>query len=120
MNPTRHRILSSALLLLFLFYFSGSQLFPHTHRTNDRIIVHSHPFSGDRNNPNHSHSSSQLLHISLLDSWTGETPRHYADIRPDIFFSDRILHTVCRILTGKLAIPSFRAPPFSSFLPVFL
>lgn len=54
------------LLVLFLGYYSGITLFPHTHIINGIAIVHSHPFnSGRGNNPSnllHSGKELQLIH----------------------------------------------------------
>lgn len=67
-------ILASLLLVFFLFYFAGTQFFTHTHNIDGVIVVHSHPYSGERTNPNHSHTPSQLAHIAMLDAWLAEKP----------------------------------------------
>lgn len=60
-----------ALLLLVLFagYWSCVTLFPHVHRIDGLLYVHSHPYSGPADNPTHSHSAQQfqlIAHLSLL------------------------------------------------------
>lgn len=60
-----------ALLLLVLFagYWSCVTLFPHVHRIDGLLYVHSHPYSGPAGNPTHSHSAQQfqlIAHLSLL------------------------------------------------------
>lgn len=52
------------LLTLFVCYYAGVTLFPHAHEVNGGRIVHSHPYSG--NAANHQHSTQQLQLISLL------------------------------------------------------
>lgn len=60
-----------ALLLLVLFagYWSCVTLFPHVHRIDGCVYVHSHPYSGTSGNPAHSHTAQQfqlIAHLSLL------------------------------------------------------
>jgi len=58
--------LTLLLLVLFLGYYGGITLFPHTHIVNGITIVHSHPFnSGNGNNSSnlpHSGKELQLIH----------------------------------------------------------
>lgn len=58
------------LLLLFTEYLGSTSLFMHSHRIDGQLIVHSHPYSGSADNPNHSHSAQQCKAISLLSSFT--------------------------------------------------
>lgn len=60
-----------ALLLLVLFagYWCSVTLFPHVHRIDGCVYVHSHPYSGTSGNPAHSHTAQQfqlIAHLSLL------------------------------------------------------
>jgi hypothetical protein len=44
-------------------------LFPHVHRIDGCVYVHSHPYSGTSGNPAHSHTAQQfqlIAHLSLL------------------------------------------------------
>lgn len=66
--------IAAILLFFFLFYFAGTHFFTHTHNIDGVIVVHSHPYSGERNNPNHSHTTSQLVHIAMLDAWLSDKP----------------------------------------------
>lgn len=58
------------LLLLFTEYLGSTSLFVHSHRIDGELIVHSHPYSGTKDNPNHSHSTQQCKAISLLSFFT--------------------------------------------------
>ncbi|MCC8087718.1 MAG: hypothetical protein LIO79_00360 [Rikenellaceae bacterium] len=59
-------ILSSLLLILFIGYFSGITMFPHTHVINGVTITHSHPYTGSPDNPDHTHTSVELNAINLI------------------------------------------------------
>lgn len=58
------------LLLLFTEYLGSTTLFVHSHHIDGQLIVHSHPYSGTTDNPNHSHSTQQCKAISLLSFFT--------------------------------------------------
>lgn len=58
------------LLLLFTEYLGSTSLFVHSHRIDGHLIVHSHPYSGSTDNPNHSHSTQQCKAIGLLSFFT--------------------------------------------------
>lgn len=58
------------LLLLFTEYLGSTSLFVHSHNIDGELIVHSHPYSGSKDNPNHSHSTQQCKAISLLSFFT--------------------------------------------------
>ena len=58
------------LLLLFTEYLGSTSLFMHSHRIDGQLIVHSHPYSGSADSPNHSHSAQQCKAIGLLSSFT--------------------------------------------------
>ena len=53
---------ASALLLgiVFLFYFTSINFFPHTHTIGNKIIAHSHPFA----NSQHSHTDGAIAIIA--------------------------------------------------------
>lgn len=61
---------AALLLILFAGYWSCVTLFPHAHRVDGFVIVHSHPFSGAANGTapqNHTPQQFQLIaHLSLL------------------------------------------------------
>ena len=56
------------LLLLFLGYYGGITLFPHSHVINGITIIHSHPYKSDKssNSPALPHTGKELLVIQLL------------------------------------------------------
>ena len=62
------RFAGSAALALLLFWLCCTTFFPHRHFADGEILVHSHPFSGNPYEPNHTHSQSQLLSIAHLSS----------------------------------------------------
>lgn len=68
-NRTK-RICAALLLILFAGYWGSVTLFPHAHRVDGFVIVHSHPFSGAANGSaplNHTPQQFQLIaHLSLL------------------------------------------------------
>lgn len=61
---------AALLLILFAGYWGSVTLFPHAHRVDGFVIVHSHPFSGAANGSaplNHTPQQFQLIaHLSLL------------------------------------------------------
>lgn len=63
-------ICAALLLILFAGYWGSVTLFPHAHRVDGFVIVHSHPFSGAANGSaplNHTPQQFQLIaHLSLL------------------------------------------------------
>ena len=69
MRNTGRNITASLLLLLLVGYWSSVTLFPHVHRIDGHVFVHSHPFSGSSGNPGHNHTPQQfqlIAHLSLL------------------------------------------------------
>ena len=58
------------LLLLFSEYLGSTSLFMHSHRIDGQLIVHSHPYSGSADSPNHSHSAQQCKAIGMLSAFT--------------------------------------------------
>lgn len=69
------RFAGCLLAILYVAYFMGGHLFVHHHHLQNRVVVHSHPFS----NPNHSHSTAQLLTIDQLNADTC-LPSHQAPV----------------------------------------
>ena len=66
-----------ALLLLVLFagYWSCVTLFPHVHRIDGLLYVHSHPYSGPAGNPTHSHSAQQSSSSPTSRCWSWPSRR---------------------------------------------
>ncbi|MDD4198281.1 MAG: hypothetical protein PHZ12_02595 [Paludibacter sp.] len=66
-NNKRH-ITGYLLTILFVFYFASTNFFKHVHiDENNRLIVHSHPFSPESN---HQHSSASFQLIDKLSCFT--------------------------------------------------
>jgi len=59
------------LLLLFMGYYGGITLFPHSHIVNGITIVHSHPFRSDKGGDSSKlpHSDKELMLIQLLSGF---------------------------------------------------
>lgn len=60
------RIVNYLLLVMYLGYFTGTTIFIHSHLFQNRIIVHSHPYT----NSQHGHSESELLVLDQLQDRT--------------------------------------------------
>lgn len=60
------KIFAGVLLVLFIGHLADSSLFPHTHLVDGRIVAHSHPYAGNQSAPQHEHSLSQLVLITLM------------------------------------------------------
>ncbi|KWW29209.1 MAG: hypothetical protein AUK63_1594 [bacterium P3] len=63
---TMKRTAGLLLAAIYLFYFAGTHFFVHRHFVNDRVVVHSHPYSKS----NHTHSSIEILSIDELSNDT--------------------------------------------------
>ena len=105
------------LLVLFLGYYSGITLFPHTHIVNGITIVHSHPFnSGSGNNSsNLPHSGKELQLIHLLSEFfsTAAAIAFIALIVRFLFVDDSVYSTTDGYAeSGGNRTISLRAPPF--------
>lgn len=103
-----------ALLLLVLFagYWSSVTLFPHVHRIDGCLYVHSHPYSGTANNPGHTHTAQQfqlIAHLSLLIVALGALVAFGRRLAGRIF-RFRLCRPVVRTLAPLRSI-SLRAPP---------
>ena len=61
---------AALLLILFAGYWSCVTLFPHAHRVDGFVIVHSHPFSGaaqrHRTSEPYAQQFQLIAHLSLL------------------------------------------------------
>lgn len=63
------------LLILFCWYYTGSNFSSHLHVINGKSIAHSHPGAAE----GHSHSTKQLATIDLLTHFQSEEPVvHYS------------------------------------------
>ena len=60
------KYISLVLLVVYAFFFASANLFYHSHQLANIKLVHSHPFNGS----DHSHTTSQILFIDILDSAT--------------------------------------------------
>lgn len=99
-----------ALLIIFGWYFSGINLFPHVHIVNGNSIVHSH-FGGTAQ---HDHSGTDYTVIDMLSSFQTEAA-DCACISPEpfLFSVDNGLsyYDSSYIDAGEHSAYSLRGPP---------
>ena len=109
--------LSLLLLLIFLGYYSGITLFPHTHIVNGITIIHSHPFNsgGGNNSSNLPHSGKELQLIHHLSEFlsTAASISFIALIIKSLLVDD-LVHSTKEGYgePGGNRTNSLRAPPF--------
>ncbi len=99
------------LILVYAFFFASTNLFYHSHQLADYKLVHSHPFS----NPGHSHTSSQILLIDLIDSADFQESDGLSapDVVPGFPCPERSEGGNANVLFGFIFSYSLRAPPAS-------
>jgi hypothetical protein len=67
MQNNKRQISGYLLTILFVFYFASTNFFKHVHvDDNNRLIVHSHPFSSESN---HQHSTASFQLIDRLSGF---------------------------------------------------
>lgn len=98
------------LLLIFLSFYSSSNLFWHTHIVGDQKVVHSHPFE----NSTHTHTASQLLTIGIWGDTSLDSQQSGIDFSQTLF-SAAITLFVAISLSKPLSFSGlnrlFRGPP---------
>ena len=84
------------LLLLFIGYYGGITLFPHSHIVNGITIVHSHPFRSDKGGDSSKlpHSDKELMLIQLLSGFLTTV------------FAIWIFESILRLLLQKIKVYS--------------
>ena len=101
-------ILSTLLLAIFAWYWSGVTLFSHEHLVDGQRVMHSHPFAGN----SHNHSSSQIQTISYLAMFIAlAAPMSYALCKFDGFKSEIAINLTEKVVIANKAAYSLRAPP---------
>ena len=107
------RLLKISLLGLFLFYYSGSVMFYHSHLIDGFWIVHSHPFPLSKTAEGHTHTQAELVTISILSHAVFLLAAGMASLA-----GVKILLAVCCTVWQKftfqnktLLVKSLRAPP---------
>jgi len=113
--------LSLLLLLIFLGYYSGITLFPHTHIVNGITIIHSHPFNsgGGNNSSNLPHSGKELQLIHHLSEFlsTAASISFIALIIKSLLVDDLVHSTKEGYAEpGGNRANSLRAPPLISII----
>lgn len=106
----KRNILSLLLLSLVLLNIGATTLFVHHHHIDERVIAHSHPFSG---NPEaHDHSASSLLLVArqaISEMRVAEIVRiDFVDM--GVEFEQSIVELL-HITTRTSDFSSLRAPP---------
>lgn len=62
-RENRIKVIKGAILLaLFIFTWSSSNLFYHSHIVNSEVVTHSHPYT----NAGHSHSGVEMVTVAML------------------------------------------------------
>jgi hypothetical protein len=103
------RIVNYLMLVMYLGYFTGTTIFIHSHLFQNRIIVHSHPYT----NSQHGHSESELLVLDQLQDRTS-TEAVYFSVPSNV---QSLCSTIIAIAPSKLvyaydvAVSLLRAPP---------
>jgi hypothetical protein len=106
MNKMIHNkkyLLASFLLVVFCSYMVSITCFTHTHVINGQLVTHSHPYKGTPSNPEHSHTTTQLISIALLS--------YFVTLSATFV---RFLH----ILSGKIIIRKIFQPFFDKQLQI--
>ena len=67
------------LLILFCWYYTGSNFSSHIHVMNGKSIAHSHPCASKT----HSHNTQQLTAIALLTHFQSEASAAYFSSEPN-------------------------------------
>ena len=97
------------LLVVYLGYFTGTNFFVHSHRFQNHVVVHSHPFAAK----NHGHSANEFQLISLLQEATclSSESLSMADCPavPSLELEARAL--VCWPMGSAVKTPQLRGPP---------
>ena len=102
------------LLLLFVGYWSGSNLFYHTHTYNGKTITHSHAFP-DANSPRHSQQQAQLI-LSLSNIISTEPVTALSSLVPfGMLFGKFIGLYISHAGIHPAHIYGLRAPPAFTF-----
>ena len=112
-KTTYNRFLGTLLmLLLFTSYIGCISFFPHNHFVDGHTITHSHPYSGSTENPNHSHTSTQLSAIAMLSTVFFLEVEQSEALRAIL----ALITVICATLKSEICIYakgciSLRAPP---------
>lgn len=110
MQTTKRNIFSLVLLSLVLLNIGATTLFVHHHHIDERIVAHSHPFSG---NPEaHDHSASSLLLVArqaISEMRVAETLRiDFVDVCVEF---EQSVEEPLHIIAQDADFSSLRAPP---------
>lgn len=103
------KIINILMLAVYLVHFAGTTFFIHQHHLQNRTIVHSHPYK----DPQHSHSSTQLQLISMLQD---RTSTEAVDFRaPECaqiqYYAISTIVPFRSSVVSIAAVPQLRAPP---------
>jgi len=103
------RIVNYLLLVMYLGYFAGTTIFIHSHLFQNRIIVHSHPYT----NSQHGHSESELLVLDQLQDRTS-TEAVYFSMPLEVQLPCSTIVTIAAsklVYACDVAASLLRAPP---------
>lgn len=110
MKESRLRHLSGAVLLLFIFYIGGNTLFTHTHRVDDTVVAHSHPYLPGAQ---HSHTTGQLMALAQasLAQMSGMTEPAAMLAAPSTSFISAYVCDKADTADTSICLSLLRAPP---------
>jgi hypothetical protein len=98
------------MAFVFIWYFCGISLNPHTHIVDGSVVAHSHPFSKD----GHTHTSSQVQTIYELShyqvSGTPEIIELPVLIRPFVCLVETVVEAH-KVQNSIFGVKTLRAPP---------
>lgn len=96
------------MAFLYVSYFMGGHLFVHHHHLQNGIVVHSHPYS----NPDHSHTSQQILSIDQLCDDTSLPSQQMPIVAAEVLLAVIVcVPVVSSMLTDAPRGIRLRAPP---------
>ena len=100
------------LALVYVFFFTSTNCFYHSHQLATSRLVHSHPFGGQ----GHSHASSQIFLIDIIDSSVYQESSDIVipDILPILLSCEIDWSPVQNELSCPISSISLRAPPAKS------
>lgn len=106
------KLLAALLLVVLTGYIACLSVSVHGHMVDGRVVYHSHPYSGNPDNPGHTHSSAQFIGIAQLSlllmtaAAAAMAILVYRRVVAKLISADTYIRTTAALLTYGL-----RAPP---------
>ena len=100
------------LLWLFVGYIGCISLFMHRHTIDGQTVVHSHIYSGDGEQPDHSHSSQQFKTIEALAMYAALAATSLQHIAAPLQYATTLIQSCTYdVVPQSVLLFSLRAPP---------